>query len=263
MATRYLGSEFDIHGGGIDLRFPHHENEWAQSRAAGDKFARYWVHNAWVVAGGEKMSKSLGNSMGMEVLLRRVSGAVIRYALAAPHYRSNIEMTDASLDEARTAYERIEGFLSRAAELMGATVTQADLAQVMLPDAFTAAMNDDLGAPAAMAVLHETVRAGNTALAAGDKDGGIAAAVAVRAMMDVFGIDPLDPHWATGSGEDGEGSARAALGHLVQAELDARAAAREAKDWAAADDIRARLSAAGIAIEDTPHGARWTLEGGH
>ncbi|MBL8930133.1 MAG: cysteine--tRNA ligase [Kineosporiaceae bacterium] len=265
MATRYLGAEFDIHGGGLDLRFPHHENEVAQSRAAGDRFARYWLHNGWVVQGGEKMSKSLGNVMSMDALLHRVPAAVIRYVLAVPHYRSNIEViVPDSLEEARTAYERIENFLVRAAETCGDAVSVAGadaLAAVDLPTAFVTAMDDDLGTPAATAVLHESVRAGNTALAGGDKDGAAALALQVRAMADVLGLDPLDPHWRTGFGGSGEDAdpARAALDALVQAELAARSAARQRRDFAAADAIRDRLTAAGIAVEDTAHGARWTL----
>jgi cysteinyl-tRNA synthetase len=258
MATRYLGAEFDIHGGGLDLRFPHHENELAQSAAAGDPFARYWLHNAWVVQSGEKMSKSLGNTMSMDVLLRQVSPVVVRYLLGAPHYRSNIEIVDGSLEEARTAYERVDGFVRRVAETAGDALTGAELSSVRLPDAFTAAMDDDLATPAALAVVHDSVRAGNSAVAAGDKDGALELALAVRAMTDVLGVDPLDPHWA---GPDGgrDGRATAALDVLVQVELAARARARADKDYAAADVIRQRLAAAGVTIEDTPTGARWTL----
>ncbi|WP_088315475.1 cysteine--tRNA ligase [Kineosporia sp. R_H_3] len=260
MATRYLGPEFDIHGGGLDLRFPHHENEQAQSRAAGDPFSRYWMHNAWVVQSGEKMSKSLGNTMSMEALTRQVPAVVVRYLLTTPHYRSNIEIVDGSLEEARTAYERIENFVVRAAEVLGAVVTDAALADVALPQGFVDAMDDDLGTPAAVAVLHETVRAGNSALAADDKDGALTAALAVRAMADVLGVDPLDPHWRGTVGGRAEDRLRTALDALVRSELDARTAARAAKDFATADAIRTRLSAAGITVEDTPGGARWTLE---
>ena len=257
MAHRYLGAEFDIHGGGLDLRFPHHENEQAQSRAAGDGFARYWLHNAWVVQGGEKMSKSLGNTMSVEALTRRLPAVVVRYLLAVPHYRSHIEVSDASLEEARSAYERIEGFVARAAEVSDAVAAPDVPATTPLPDAFVAAMDDDLGTPAALAVVHETVRAGNTALADGDKPGAVGAALAVRAMTGVLGLDPLDPQWGHGTGAGG--GERAALDVLVTDRLDARREARAAKDYARADAIRDTLTAAGVAVEDTPTGARWSL----
>jgi cysteinyl-tRNA synthetase len=261
MAHRYLGPEFDIHGGGLDLRFPHHENEQAQSRAAGDGFARYWLHNAWVVQGGEKMSKSLGNTLSVDALTRRVPAAAVRYLLAVPHYRSNIEVVGSSLEEASAAYERIEGFVTRAAEVSDA-VREPDTAAlasfVPLPPAFVAAMDDDVGTPAATAVVHETVRAGNIALAEGDKHASTEAALAVRAMTGVLGLDPLDPHWAAGSGPADAGL-RAAVDVLVADRLAARAAARAAKDYADADAIRDLLQSAGLAVEDTPAGARWSL----
>jgi cysteinyl-tRNA synthetase len=265
MATRYLGSEFDIHGGGLDLRFPHHENELAQSRAAGAPFARYWLHNAWVVQSGEKMSKSLGNTLSVDALLHRVSGEVIRYLLVAPHYRSNIEISERSLSEAATAYERIRGFLTRAADTCGDVVAGTDPASVPLPAAFVDAMDDDLGTPAALAVVHDTVRAGNAALAAGAKEHASGSALAVRAMTNGLGLDPLDPAWRGTAGRYGQGGGSAgrqrALEALVGLELEARAQARHTKDWAAADAARDRLSAAGITVTDTPDGPHWTLEG--
>jgi cysteinyl-tRNA synthetase len=270
MATRYLGPTFDIHGGGLDLRFPHHENELAQSRAAGDAYARYWMHNAWVVADGEKMSKSLGNTLAMENLLLEVRPVVLRYLLAAAHYRSNIEIGDdeergARLAEARTSYERIEGFVLRADELLGgelagADLAGADLAAVDLPERFVAALDDDLGVPAALAVVHETVRAGNTALAGRDAGAVRAAALAVRAMTDVLGVDPLDPRWTSAS-KDQDDALRTALDSLVRADLDARAAARKEHDYRLADAIRDKLTVAGITVEDTPDGARWSILG--
>ena len=259
MATRYLGPEFDIHGGGLDLRFPHHENELAQSVAAGDGFARYWLHNGLVVQAGEKMSKSLGNTLTVAALVEQVPAVVVRYLLVAPHYRSTIEISDGSLAEARAAYERIQGFVERAAELAGDAVTGADLAAVPLPPAFVEALDDDLATPAAVAVVHEVVRAGNTAAAEGDKDAVVRAALQVRAMTDVLGVDPLDPHWAGGADGGRDGRLRAALDALVQGQLEARAQARAARDWATADAIRDRLTAAGIVVEDTPSGARWTI----
>jgi cysteinyl-tRNA synthetase len=264
MATRYLGPEFDLHGGGIDLRFPHHENELAQSRAAGDPFSRYWLHNGWVVSDGEKMSKSLGNTLTIEALVHEVRPVVLRYLLTAAHYRSSIEIGDgderhARLAESTAAFERIEGFLLRADELLEGAVAALDPASVEVPAAFAAAMDDDLGVSAALAVVHETVRAGNVALTARDAASVLAAAGAVRAMTSVLGVDPFDPQWHTGPG-GGDGALREALDVLVRGELDARAAARKERDFATADAIRSRLAAAGIAVEDTPDGARWTFE---
>src|SRR4051812_35858123 len=191
MAERYLGPQFDIHGGGLDLRFPHHENEQAQSRAAGDGFAQYWLHNGWVTLGGEKMSKSLGNTALVDEVIKRVRPVELRYYLVAPHYRSTIEFTEAALEEAGAAYRRIESFVKRAAETVG-----EDAGAAVLSEEFRAAMDDDLGTPAAIAAVHETVRQGNTALADGD-DGAVASALgSVRAMLRVLGLDPLDPPWA-------------------------------------------------------------------
>ena len=255
MATRYLGPEFDIHGGGIDLRFPHHENELAQSRAAGDGFARYWLHNAWVVQSGEKMSKSVGNTMTIQALFGRVRPVVLRYLLVGPHYRSNIEISDESLAEATAAYERIEGFVARASQRLDSAV-QPPLGVV--PVAFAAAMDDDLSTPAALAVLHDTVREGNRALADGELGRLPVLLAEVRSMADTLGLDPLDPVWDAASRD---GSAQTALDTLVRAELDARGQARKERDFATADAIRERLVAAGVTIEDTPDGARWSLAG--
>ncbi|MDN5934144.1 MAG: cysteine--tRNA ligase, partial [Pseudonocardia sp.] len=174
MATMYLGPEFDIHGGGLDLVFPHHENELAQSHAAGDPFARYWLHNAWVTMGGEKMSKSLGNTLGIDVLLRRVRGVELRYYLVGPHYRSAIEFSDPALQEAVSAYRRIESFVHRVRERIGTPEPG------MLCADFTAALDDDLGTPGALAAIHGTVREGNTALDAGDRVAAAGAASSVR-----------------------------------------------------------------------------------
>jgi cysteinyl-tRNA synthetase len=272
MAIHYLGPSFDIHGGGLDLRFPHHENEQAQSRAAGDGFARYWLHNALVIVGGEKMSKSLGNSLAMPVLLGQARPVVLRYLLASAHYRSTIEIgaDDARaqrLAEAAAAFERIERFVLHAVEVCGAAVTDVDLDAVVLPPGFVAAMDDDLGASAAFAAIHDAVRAGNTVLEEGRKEEAVGKAVVVRAMADVLGVDPLDPHWrAAGTGGEQDRGyqdrGRTTLERLVRSELDARARARAAGDWVTADLIRSRLADAGIAVADTPQGARWIVEGG-
>jgi cysteinyl-tRNA synthetase len=257
MAHRYLGETFDIHGGGIDLRFPHHENEQAQSRAAGYGFARFWVHNAWVTVGGEKMSKSLGNSLLVESVLKRTTPVVLRYALGAVHYRSTVEFSDASLEEAGAAWERIEGFVRRAAEELGAA-TDLEVSAAVLPPAFVAAMDDDLNVSAALAVMHEGLRAGNTALAEGRAEDARAAQVQVRSMLDVLGLDPLAAPWSAG----GTGSAAAvALETLVEAVLAARVEARAARDWTRADALRDQLTRAGIVVEDSPSGARWSLKG--
>jgi cysteinyl-tRNA synthetase len=254
MARKYLGDTFDIHGGGVDLRFPHHENEQAQSRAAGLGFARYWLHNGWVTTGGEKMSKSLGNSLVVAEVLATVRPLALRYYLGAAHYRSMIEYHPDALREAEAAVARIEGFVRRAP---AGPPDDGAGGPVGLPAAFRAAMDDDLNVSGALAVVHESVRAGNTALDEGEDEPARAARARVLAMTDVLGINPLDPTWTAGPSSDGR--AGAALAALVEAELAARRAARAARDFATADAVRDRLTLAGIAVEDTPDGARWTL----
>ena len=257
MARKYLGDAFDIHGGGVDLRFPHHENEQAQSRAAGLDFANFWLHNAWVTISGEKMSKSLGNSLVVNEITKVARPLAVRYYLTAAHYRSTIEYHEGSLEEAEATVERIEGFLKRALRSLPAgTATTPDPARV--PHAFAEAMDDDLNVSGALAVVHETVRAGNTALDDGDDKAVLAAFEGVVAMTDLLGVNPLDPRWETGSGGAGS-EAQAALDALVTAQLEARAAARAARDYATADAIRDQLSAVGILIEDTASGANWSL----
>jgi cysteinyl-tRNA synthetase len=250
MATFYLGAEFDIHGGGIDLIFPHHENEQAQSHAAGDGFARYWLHNAWVTLSGEKMSKSLGNTLTIDAVLQRVRGAELRYYLVGPHYRSAIEYSDAALQESVAAYRRIESFVRRVRERVGNPEPGSISAE------FAAAMDDDLGTPGALAAIHTTVRDGNAALDAGDHAGASRAAAAVRAMAGVLGLDPLDARWV----ERDDSAAAAALASLVNDLLAKRQEARARRDYAAADAVRARLAAAGIVVEDSPDGPTWALK---
>ncbi|HEV2241506.1 MAG TPA: cysteine--tRNA ligase [Streptosporangiaceae bacterium] len=257
MATKYLGSTFDIHGGGLDLVFPHHENEIAQSRAAGDGFARYWVHNGILGLAGEKMSKSLGNSLLVDAMIKEVRPAELRYYLGQAHYRSEMEYSQDALAEAVAAYRRIEGFVTRAAEAdpaVGASLPAASAAA--LPPRFSAAMDDDLNVPQALAVVHEAVTEGNTALAAGDVAGAAKQAADVRAMMAVLGLDPLAEQWSGSGGDEG---LRPVVDALVGVALRQRQAARERKDYAAADAIREGLAAAGIAVEDTPRGPRWEL----
>ncbi len=250
MAGKYLGAAFDIHGGGVDLRFPHHENEQAQSRAAGGAFASYWLHNAWITTSGEKMSKSLGNSLLVPEVLRKVRGIELRYYMVAAHYRSHVEFSFEALADAAAAFTRIERFVEKA----GGSAEGAEV-----PGAFATAMDDDLGTPAAVAVIHDHVRQGNSQLAAGDGTGASATANSVRAMLSVLGLDPADPHW---SGESSGSTLRltSAVDVLVGALLDQRQTARAVKDFAAADLIRDQIAAAGIEIEDTPAGPRWTLE---
>jgi cysteinyl-tRNA synthetase len=252
MATTYLGPEFDIHGGGLDLVFPHHENERAQSRAAGDGFARYWLHNGWVTLSGEKMSKSLGNTLSIPATLRRVRAVELRYYLIAAHYRSAIEYSDGALDEAVVAYQRIESFVHRVRERCGVPKPRSWRAD------FVAAMDDDLGTPAALAAIHAGVHAGNAALGAGDHPAAVDAAGSVRAMTGVLGLDPLADQWRSTSGAD---AASAALAFLVDRLLAERAEARNRRDYATADAMRDQLLAAGIAVEDTPDGPVWTGKG--
>ena len=277
MATKYLGPVFDIHGGGLDLLFPHHENELAQSRAAGDGFARYWMHNGLLGVRGEKMSKSLGNSLLVDAMVNRVRPVELRYYLGQVHYRSAMEYSPEALEEAVAAYRRIEGFVVRAAELIGAQGTDgqgpaaapgvaagaalpsagAPLSLSGLPAAFVAALDDDFGVPQALAVVHETVHEGNNALAADDAAMVGAALASVRAMLGVLGLDPLAQPWVSRGADD---NLRAVVNALVKASLTERQAARDRKDFAAADAIRESLQAAGVLIEDTPEGSRWELK---
>lgn len=252
MACTYLGAEFDIHGGGLDLVFPHHENELAQSRAAGDPFARIWMHNGLVGMAGEKMSKSLGNVVSIPAMLRKARAPELRYYLIQPHYRSLIEYSDEALHEAAQGYRRIEQFLRRVA-------AHGEVVPGELPAEFVDAMNDDLATPKAFAVMHNVVREGNTAFDAGDDDKARQAASAVRAMTAVLGIDPLSEQWADERGDD---KVRQALSVLVEAVLEDRSRARAEKDFATADRLRDRLQEAGIVVEDTPSGPQWTVADG-
>ena len=244
MSTYYLGSNFDIHCGGLDLQFPHHENEIAQSHAAGDKFANYWMHNHWVTMSGEKMSKSLGNVLSIPNMLELVRPVELRYYLGSAHYRSVLEYSEAALTEAAAGYRRIEDFLAHFDDLELGEWTQG----------FADAMNDDIAVPKALAEIHTTVRAGNKALAAGDEAEARTLAGQVRAMAHVLGFDPLE--WEDGAQASG---ADAALDALVQAELERRTQARADKDFATADAVRDRLAAVGITITDTPDGPTWSL----
>ena len=248
MATWYLGDTFDIHCGGLDLQFPHHENEIAQAHAAGDDFAHYWMHNHWVTMAGEKMSKSLGNVLSVPHILGLVRPVELRYYLGSAHYRSVLEYSEAALQEAAAGYRRIEDFLHR--------VGPVEIGE-WTPE-FEAAMDDDISVPRALAEIHTAVRAGNTALASGSLVDAQRIAASVRAMTAVLGVDPQDPQWAEET-QTSEG-AMAALDVLVDAELERRTTARSEKDWATADAVRDRLIAAGIDVTDTPDGPQWSLK---
>ena len=250
MAVKYLGQPFDVHGGGLDLVFPHHENENAQSACAGEGFANYWLHNGLVNTGGEKMSKSLGNSLVVsDVLAGGVRPQVLRYLLGGAHYRSSIEYGDAALAEAAAAYERIETFVRNASASDGGDVDEAAWNE------FAAAMDDDLAVSRALGVVHTTVGRGNTALASGDDATVATCRATVVKMLNVLGLDPVT-QWPAAAGD-----LHGTVGALVEIALEARTAARARKDFAQADAIRDRLTAAGVVVEDTAGGARWHLSG--
>jgi cysteinyl-tRNA synthetase len=250
MAHAYLGESFDIHGGGLDLIFPHHENEIAQSEAAGYGFAKRWLHNAWVTASGEKMSKSLGNSLQVQELLKSVRGIELRWYLGSAHYRSMLEFSHEALAESAIAFGRIESFLNRSVEILGVKPTP------IVSDAFAAAMNEDLAVPQALAGISEALRLGNIAITAGDKSAIANSANEIRGALEVLGCDPFDPAFASaGAGED----MTAALDGTIKLALEQREAARVRKDFAAADAIRDGLIALGITIEDSAQGPRWSI----
>lgn len=248
MARAYLGESFDIHGGGLDLIFPHHENEIAQSQSAGWGFAKIWMHNAWVTTSGEKMSKSLGNSLQVHEILKKVRGIELRWYLGSAHYRSMLEFSFEALEEASVNFRRIEGFLKRATDLLGTTPDG------VISTGFTQAMNDDLAVPTALAVVAEIMRLGNTALAADDLAEVARAAAEIRGALGVLGCDPFDPNYSEQSTTNPE-----VIGGLVELALEQRAAARLRKDFAAADAIRDQIAALGVVIEDTATGTRWSV----
>ena len=249
MAHAYLGETFDIHGGGLDLVFPHHENEIAQSEAAGYGFAQRWLHNAWVTQSGEKMSKSLGNALQVHEILKSVRGIELRWYLGGAHYRSMLEYSPEALQEAATNFKRIENFLHRATELVGAQPTPR------INSEFTAAMNDDLAVPAALATISENLRLGNQAVTDNDIAAVSKNADEIRGALEVLGCDPFDVAFASSGGSD----LTEALDGVIKLALAERASARERKDFAASDAIRDGLSALGITIEDTAQGPRWSI----
>ena len=249
MAHAYLGESFDIHGGGLDLVFPHHENEIAQSEAAGYGFAKRWLHNAWVTQSGEKMSKSLGNTLQVQEILKDFRGIELRWYLGGAHYRSMLEYSREALQEAATNFKRIENFLTRATELTGAQPTAKISAE------FTAAMNDDLAVPAALATISENLRLGNLAITDNDVAAISKNADEIRGALEVLGCDPFDAAFASAGGSD----LTEALDGVIKLALAERASARERKDFAASDAIRDGLAALGITIEDTAQGPRWSI----
>ena len=249
MAHAYLGETFDIHGGGLDLVFPHHENEIAQSEAAGYGFAQRWLHNAWVTQSGEKMSKSLGNTLQVHEILKDVRGIELRWYLGSAHYRSMLEYSPEALQEAATNFKRIENFLNRATELVRAKPTPRISAE------FTAAMNDDLAVPAALAIISENLRLGNQAITDNDISAISKNADEIRGALEILGCDPFDAAFALSGGTD----LSEALDGVITLALAERASARERKDFAASDAIRDGLAALGITIEDTAQGPRWSI----
>ena len=250
MAFAYLGAEFDIHGGGLDLIFPHHENEIAQSEAAGYGFAKRWLHNAWVTTAGEKMSKSLGNSLQVSELLKTVRGIELRWYLGSAHYRSMLEFSPAALEESAINFRRIENFLTRAAQLLGHEL------EITLTEEFIVAMNDDLAVPQALAGISEQLRLGNSAITSNDLTAIASAAGNIRGALQILGCDPFDPAFASGERSQ---SVTTALDGVINLVLTQRKSARDRKDFAAADQIRDGLAALGIDIEDTAQGPRWSI----
>ena len=250
MAHAYLGESFDIHGGGLDLIFPHHENEIAQSEAAGYGFAKRWLHNAWVTASGEKMSKSLGNSLQVHELLKTVRGIELRWYLGSAHYRSMLEFSHEALAESATAFRRIESFLSRSVEILGKAPIP------VLGSAFIDAMNDDLAVPTALASISEALRLGNSAITAGDKSVIESSANEIRGALEILGCDPFDPAFSASNSSD---ELTEALDGTIKLALAQREAARTRKDFASSDEIRDGLLELGIIIEDTAQGPRWSI----
>ena len=244
MAHAYLGEAFDIHGGGLDLIFPHHENEIAQSNAAGYKFSNIWMHNAWVTTSGEKMSKSLGNSLQVAEILKKVRGIELRWYLGSAHYRSMLEFSFEALAESATSFKRIEAFLSRAESVLGKEV------EILIAPEFAAAMNDDLAVPQALAFIAESMRIGNSS--AEDKKVIAKTAGEIRGALSILGCDPKDAVFASSKSND------PAMDGLIKLALDQREAARLRKDFATADQIRDEIAALGITVEDTANGPRWS-----
>ncbi|MFZ5491616.1 MAG: cysteine--tRNA ligase [Pseudomonadota bacterium] len=245
MSTRCLGNHFDIHGGGYDLIFPHHENEIAQSEAAtGEPYVNVWMHNGFVRIDDEKMSKSLGNFFTIRDVLARYQPEVLRFFLLASHYRSALNYSDAALDAAREALARCYRALDRAGPAAGAAPDADYLAR------FDAAMQDDFNTPGAIAVLFDLVRDMNRA---DEPARATELAATLRHLGGVLGLLQDDPRAFLKGGGDAEGPSDADIDALVQARIDAR----KARDFARADAIRAELTDAGILLEDGAGGTTW------
>jgi cysteinyl-tRNA synthetase len=237
MSWRHLGETFDIHGGGTDLIFPHHENEVAQSLCAfpGSQFARYWVHNGMLLVNGEKMAKSLGNFTTLRDALRRVPGEVIRFMLIRTHYRSTPDFSDAAVIEAKKELDRFYRALERCPETGGGTVS----------DEVMDAVCDDLNTPLALSAMH--------ALADAAMTGDATAAANLRASGHLMGLLTQAPDaWFRGGTEDTD---------AIEAAIQERLDARKARDFARADAIRADLAERGIVLEDRPGGTTWRRAG--
>ncbi len=258
MSVKYLGTQFDIHGGGLDLRFPHHENELAQSRAAGHEFANYWLHNGLVNVAGAKMSKSAGNSILVSDVLTDSNSLALRYYLGSAHYRSVLDYNEGVIQEAEAAIERIASFLQRAGRKLAETkfFEGSTWAASSLPKKFIDAMNDDLNMPTALAVLHESVRSGNTALDSEKFEQAAEAYFAVLGIVNVLNINPLESIWQT---QGSANEALSALDALVQSMIEQRKTARENKDFETSDRIRDQLKTAGITLEDEAGSTNWSL----
>ncbi|MFT8704957.1 cysteine--tRNA ligase [Bifidobacterium aquikefiricola] len=268
MSHRYLGADFDIHGGGLDLRFPHHENEMAQSKAAGWGFAHHWMHSAWVTAKGEKMSKSLGNGLSVDSILAEHSAWVVRYAMASVQYRSMLEWGSQTLSEAEHAHERITNFIDRSDALIHEPISVDEVNALPVSDfpaEFISSMNEDFNVSGATASIFTTIRQGNALLDAANTPNANAQLRALvlqlRAMLDVLGLDPLNAQWLeSDTHADASSQEHDALDSLIGERLAKRTEARKNKDFAQADAIRDELGKAGIVIEDTPHGSSWSME---
>jgi cysteinyl-tRNA synthetase len=241
MSCKHLGTTFDIHGGGMDLKFPHHENEIAQARAAnGGGFAKYWLHNGFVNINAEKMSKSLGNFFTIAEVLEKYDPEVLRMFILSTHYRSPLDYSDAALDTAKAGLDRLYETKRRLQGLSGKTSAE-------LPQSFSHAMNDDFNTPEALAQTFEVCRQINKGLDKGEDISQLQATF--MAMTAFLGIVQNNPEtWFQSSDVDVA---------AVEALIEQRNQAKKAKDYAQADVIRDQLLAQGIVLEDGPEGTRW------